>query len=109
NMGVHAGEMVKKSIEAFISNDRRLADQVCALDEEIDVMHRTVFKRVTLLMKSPDSPVDELMAVLSISRYIERMADHATMIAREVIYLVTGEIVRHKGDFYQNLIDSLNE
>ncbi|WP_076791408.1 phosphate signaling complex protein PhoU [Chlorobium sp. KB01] len=108
-MGVHAGEMVKKSIQAFISKERRLADQVCALDEEIDVMHRTVFKRVTLLMKSPDSPVDELMAALSISRYIERMADHATMIAREVIYLVTGEIVRHKGDFYQNLIDSLKE
>ncbi|NHQ60283.1 phosphate signaling complex protein PhoU [Chlorobium sp. BLA1] len=108
-MGVHAGEMVRNSIEAFISKDRTLADKVCALDEEVDVMHRTVFKRVTLLMKSPDSAVDELIAALSISRYIERMADHATMIAREVIYLVTGEIVRHKGDFYQNLIDSLKD
>ncbi|EAT59297.1 PhoU [Chlorobium ferrooxidans DSM 13031] len=102
-MGVHAGEMVKKSIQAFISKERRLADQVCALDEEVDVMHRTVFKRVTLLMKSPDSAVDELMAALSISRYIERMADHATMIAREVIYLVTGEIVRHQEGFYDQL------
>jgi phosphate transport system protein len=108
-MGVHAGEMVKKSIQAFISKDRTLADQVCALDEEIDVMHRSIFKRVTMLMKSPDSPVDELIAALSISRYIERMADHATMIAREVIYLVTGEIVRHRGDFYEDLLASLEE
>ncbi|NHQ61168.1 phosphate signaling complex protein PhoU [Chlorobium sp. BLA1] len=104
-MGIHAGEMVKKSIQAFISKERRLADQVCALDEEVDVMHRTVFKRVTLLMKSPDSAVDELMAALSISRYIERMADHATMIAREVIYLVTGEIVRHQEGFYDQLTE----
>ena len=109
NMGVHAGEMVKKSIQAFISKDRTLADQVCALDEEIDVMHRSIFKRVTMLMKSPDSPVDELIATLSISRYIERMADHATMIAREVIYLVTGEIVRHQEGFYDKLIESLKE
>ncbi|MEI8033775.1 MAG: phosphate signaling complex protein PhoU, partial [Chlorobiaceae bacterium] len=53
NMGVHAGEMVKMSIEAFMSKDRALADKVCALDEEVDVMHRTVFRKVTQLMKSP--------------------------------------------------------
>jgi phosphate transport system protein len=109
NMGVLAGDMVKKAVEAFISKDRSLADQVCALDEAIDIMHSTSFKWVTLLMKSPDSPVDELIAALSISRYIERMADHATMIAREVIYLVTGEIVRHHGNFYDDLIASVKE
>ena len=108
-MGLHAGEMVKRSIEAFVSKDRNLADEVCALDEEIDVMHRAAFKKVTKLMKSPEANVDELIAALSISRYIERMADHATRIAREVIYLVTGEIVRHKGDFYENLLESLNK
>ena len=108
-MGVHAGDMVKRSIEAFISKDRNLADEVCALDEEIDVMHRAAFKKVTKLMKSQNANVDELIAALSISRYIERMADHATMIAREVIYLITGEIVRHKGDFYENLLESLDE
>ncbi len=108
-MGRHAGEMVKKSIEAFISKDRALADEVCALDEEIDVMHRFVFKKVTVFMKSPSSDVDQLIAALSISRYIERMADHASRIAQEVIYLVTGEIARHNGSFfYEKLIESLN-
>jgi len=108
-MGVHAGDMVKQSIEAFISKDRNLAEEVCALDEEVDVMHRAAFKKVTMLMKTDEANVDELIAALSISRYIERMADHATRIAREVIYLITGEIVRHKGDFYENLLQSLDE
>ena len=108
-MGVHAGAMVKQSIEAYIARDRNLAEEVCALDEEVDVMHRAAFKKVTRLMKTADANVDELIAALSISRYIERMADHATRIARQVIYLVTGEIVRHKGDFYENLLESLEE
>ncbi len=109
DMGKHAANMVTKSIEAFISKDRMLADQVCALDEEIDVMHRSVFKTVTTLMKSPDSDVEKLIAALSISRYLERMADHASRIAHEVIFLVTGEIVRHNGGFYEKLIQSLKE
>jgi len=108
-MGVHAGAMVKQSIEAYIARDRNLAEEVCALDEEVDVMHRAAFKKVTRLMKTADANVDELIAALSISRYIERMADHATRIAREVIYLVTGEIVRHKGDFYEHLLGSLDD
>ena len=108
-MGMHAGVMVKQSIEAFASKDRNLADEVCALDEEIDIMHRAAFKKVTKLMKTEDANVDELIAALSISRYIERMADHAAMIAREVIYLITGEIVRHKDDFYENVLESLDD
>ena len=107
-MGQHAGEMVKRSIEAFVLKDRAMADEVIALDEEIDVMHRLVFKKVTTMMKSEGTMADELIAALSISRYIERMADHATRIAREIVYLVTGEIVRHKEDFYENLLQSLN-
>ncbi len=50
-MGMHAGVMVKQSIEAFVSKDRNLADEVCALDEEIDIMHRAAFKKVTKMMK----------------------------------------------------------
>ncbi|NMW22004.1 MAG: phosphate signaling complex protein PhoU [Chlorobiaceae bacterium] len=108
-MGQHAGEMVKRSIEAFVSKDRNLADEVIALDEEIDIMHRLAFKKVTAMMRGQEAHADELIAALSISRYIERMADHATRIAREVVYLVTGEIARHKEDFYENLIKSLKE
>jgi len=96
NIAIHAGEMVNKSIEAFIAKDHILARQVSEMDEVIDSIHRKVFKRVTSLMKCPNSDVDELIAALSISRYIERMADHAARIANEVVFLVTGEIIRHK-------------
>ncbi|NTV98376.1 MAG: phosphate transport system regulatory protein PhoU, partial [Chlorobiaceae bacterium] len=105
-MGIQAGEMVRKSIEAFVQKDRELADEVCALDEHIDIMHRTVFREVTRLIKTQGSESDELIAALSISRYIERMADHATRIAHEVIYLVTGEIVRHKECSYESFLDA---
>jgi len=57
-MGVHAGAMVKQSIEAYIARDRNLAEEVCALDEEVDVMHRAAFKKVTRLMKTADANVD---------------------------------------------------
>ncbi|TLU53194.1 MAG: phosphate transport system regulatory protein PhoU, partial [Chlorobium sp.] len=104
NIAIHAGEMVNKSIEAFIAKDHILARRVSEMDEVIDSIHRKVFKRVTSLMKSPNSDVDELIAALSISRYIERMADHAARIANEVVFLVTGEIIRHKEWAYEYLI-----
>ncbi len=94
-MGVLAAEMVKKSIEAFALKEQVLADQVSVLDKEIEAMHRSVVNKATALIKIPDADVSQLIAILSISRYIEHIADHAVKIAQEVIYLVTGEII-HK-------------
>ncbi len=91
-----AGEMVTKSIDAFVLQDRDLANQVCAHDDEVDDLHRAAFKKVTALMKIPAADVIGLTNALSISRNIERMADHASKIAHEVIYMVTGELVKHK-------------
>ncbi len=108
-MGDVAAGMVRKSIRAFVSTDRHLADEVCKSDEEVDSMHRLVFKKVAEVMKQDGSSTDQLLAVLSVSRYIERMADHATRIALEVIYLVTGEIVRHSEDTFEKLIQSLKD
>jgi phosphate transport system protein len=102
-MSMHTGEMVKKSIDAFVLQDRVLAEEVCAHDEKIDAMHRFVFNKATTLMKSQDANVEQLADALSISRYIERMADHASKIAQEVIYLVSGEIMHHKDD-YEDLV-----
>jgi len=94
-MGLLAAEMVKMSIAAFAVKEQALADQVSVLDKEIEVMHRSVVNKATALIKMPDADVSQLMAVLSISRYIEHIADHAVKISQEVIYLVTGEII-HK-------------
>ena len=106
NMGTQAGKMVKQSIDAFVATDRFLASRIGVMDEQIDAIHRKVFKSIALLMKSPDSDSNELLAALSISRYIERMADHASRIANEVIFLVTGENVRHTEWSNEKLINS---
>ncbi len=95
-MGVLASEMVKKSIAAFAVKKQALADEVAVLDEEIESMHRSVFNKATALIKIPNADVSQLMAVLSISRYIEHIADHAVKIAQEVGYLVTGDITHKK-------------
>ena len=94
-MGELAAEMVKRSIAAFAVKAQVLADQVSVLDKEIEAMHRAVFNKATALIKIPGADVSQLMAVLSISRYLEHIADHAVKIAQEVSYLVTGEII-HK-------------
>jgi len=106
NICMHAGEMVTKSIEAFATKDSVLARRISTMDETIDSIHRKIFKRATSLMKSPDSDVDQLIAALNISKYIERMADHAVRIANEVVFLVTGEIVRHTEWSYEQLVRS---
>ena len=108
-MGNLSATMVRKAIEAFVNRDRQLADKVCAMDEDVDTMHRFVFKKVADAMKACNTDTEQLLAVLSVSRYIERMADHATRIALEVIYLVTGEIVRHSDDTFEKLIQSLKD
>ncbi len=95
DMGELAAEMVKKSITSFALKEQALADEVGVLDKEIEVMHRAVVNKATALIKIPDADVSQLMAVMSISRYIEHIADHAVKIAQEVGYLVTGEII-HK-------------
>ncbi|HWR01863.1 MAG TPA: phosphate signaling complex protein PhoU [Chlorobaculum sp.] len=108
-MGRVAGDMVMNSIKAFVDRDQHLADKVCKSDEEVDTIHRLVFRKVAEAMKIEGSNTDQLLAVLSVSRYIERMADHATRISLEVIYLVTGEIVRHSEDSFEKLIQSLKD
>ena len=103
SMFMLAGEMVTKSIDAFVLQDRDLADQVCAHNDDVDAMHREAYKKVTALMKSADADVIRLTNALSVSRDIEHMADHASKIAQDVIYLVTGELARHK-DSCDNLL-----
>ena len=92
-----ASDMVKKSVDAFVLQDRNLADQVCAQDDKVDAMHHTAVNKVTALIKTADADVNQLINALSVSRNIERLADHASKIAEEVIYLVTGELFKHKG------------
>ncbi len=90
--------MVRAAIDSFVKMDSRAARQVCALDEEVDRYNREVIDGLYELMRSDAEMVAPAMHCFSASRHVERIADHATNIAEDVIYLVEGEIARHKHD-----------
>ena len=88
--------MLRQSIDALINRDADLARKVGLADDEVDAINREAFNRVTSMIKSHPDDLDSLIALLSVSRYLERIADHASNIAEDVIYLIEGRIVRHQ-------------
>ena len=91
-------KMLRDCLDALINLDMDLAVKVCQSDDTVDSMHASVFSRVAQeVVKQPDH-VSQLLTYLSVSRYLERIADHSTNIAEDVIYLVKGNIVRHQDD-----------
>lgn len=90
--------MVRNALDSFVNLDARAARQVCALDEEVDRYNREIIEELNQLMQSRPAVVPAAMQCFSASRHVERIADHATNIAEDVIYLVEGEIARHKHD-----------
>lgn len=93
--------MVKSSIDALVNIDCDLASQVCQADDEIDTINRQMYDQIKTQIKQNPENMEILIHLLSISRHLERMADHATNIAEDVIYMVKGEIVRHKTEKYK--------
>ncbi|MBI3462581.1 MAG: phosphate signaling complex protein PhoU [Planctomycetes bacterium] len=87
--------MVGKSLEAFVTLNAGLARQVLRQDDYIDQMNREVIDTILRLMQSNPDTVERAIRFFSVSRHLERIADHATNIAEDVIYMVEGEIVRH--------------
>lgn len=88
--------MFRGSLDALMHQDVRRAHQVRALDDEVDTLNREMYDKIrAALHKSPEQ-VDALLNYSSVSRLLERIADGATNIAEDVIYLVEGAIVRHK-------------
>lgn len=87
--------MLKESLDALVNMDPALAKRVCKADDEVDAMNRDVYQRVNDGVKEHPEMVDALVHILGVSRHLERIADLATNIAEDVVYMVTGEIVRH--------------
>jgi phosphate transport system protein len=94
-MAGKAEYMLKKSLDALVNLDIDLAFKVCTLDDEVDEMLREAYDRIKQAIGEYPDRVGYLINLLLISRHLERIADHGTNIAEEVIYLVEGEIVRH--------------
>jgi len=95
-MAGKAEYMLKKSLDAFVNLDIDLALKVCTLDDEVDEMLREAYDRIKQAIGEYPDRVGYLINLLLISRHLERIADHGTNIAEEVIYLIEGEIVRHE-------------
>ena len=94
-MGEKAQNMLKMSLDSLVNMDTALAFKVVMLDDEVDQIKREAYDRIKQAIKSNPDKTGYLINLLLISRHIERLADHATNIAEEVIYLIEGEIIRH--------------
>jgi phosphate transport system protein len=94
-------EMLHRSLDALMELDAELARAVWRSDEEIDSLHRTIADRAQAEAER-DQNWDQLLCRLGVARCLERMADHAANIAKDVIYLVEGQIVRHRGREFKN-------
>lgn len=90
--------MVRNALDSFVNLDSQSARKVCMLDEEVDRYNREVIDELYEHMRSQPEAIMPAMHCFSASRHVERIADHATNIAEDVIYLVEGEIARHKHD-----------
>ena len=90
-------KLVKKSTDSLINNDSNLARQVCIEDDEIDDLHKNSINILKEEIEKAPQLIDFYISLLNVSRNLERIADHATNIAEDVIYNIEGEIVRHKG------------
>jgi phosphate transport system protein len=88
--------MVRQSLDAFVNLDSSLARVVCRLDDEVDRYNDEIIDELMQTMRSSPDMVEAGLSFFSATRHLERIADHATNIAEDVIYLVEGEIVRHR-------------
>ena len=89
--------MVREAIDAFISRDAVKAQQVIEWDDEVDAQYRHVVLDVINVMIADRSTVENGVMVQSVAKWLERMADHATNIAEQVIFMVHGKDIRHLG------------
>ncbi|MBU1910092.1 MAG: phosphate signaling complex protein PhoU, partial [Verrucomicrobia bacterium] len=78
--------MFRQSLDALVNLDAGLARRVCAMDDEVDAINRQMYDGVKAMIRRQPEHLDALIALLSISRYLERIADHATNIAEDVLY-----------------------
>ena len=95
DMAEKARAMLRDSLEALIDGDSERAKRVLEADDEVDALHRQMHRVVQEQVRTHPAESAIFLQYLSIGRYLERIADHATNIAEDVIYVVDGEIVRH--------------
>jgi phosphate transport system protein len=90
-----ARDMLRRSLDAFVREDTELALDVCLSDDTIDQLHEQLFRELLSYMVENPATVSRAMRLLFVSKYLERVGDHATNIAEMVIFMVKGRSIRH--------------
>jgi phosphate transport system protein len=100
-MAQRVQEMLEKSLDSMVNRDVALAYEVCAEDDDVDIMKNAMQAQFAEEISKSQDHVQALIDLFLVSRHLERIADHATNIAEDVIYMITGEIHRHRGRYYE--------
>ena len=96
-MGAIAQTMLRDALDAFVRRDTRLAQQVLNEDDRLDGLKTQIFRELLTYMLQDPGTVEPALDLILISRHLERIGDHATNIAEDVIFMVSGRDVRHHG------------
>jgi phosphate transport system protein len=97
-MAARAQNMVKHSLDALVGGDSALAHRVRQDDDELDGMRRTIHEQIRSAIRSKPEQTETLMKLYSVAKHLERLGDMACNVAEDVIYMVEGDIVRHRGE-----------
>ena len=90
--------MVKDVLDAFVNGDAELARSVCERDDQVDALNDQVFRELITYMLADPKTITRAVHLIIVSRYLERIADHATNIAEGVIFMVKALVIKHHAD-----------
>lgn len=96
-MAANVQKMVRDSLDCFVQRNTRVAMDICRRDDEVDALYKQLFRELLTFMIEDPKTVTRSLHLLLIARNLERIADHATNIAEDVIYYVEGRDIRHMG------------
>lgn len=90
-------QMLKEVLDSFVARDADRARRVCAMDDEVDALCKSIFVELIEMMQEDPHAVERGVRLILVARHLERVADHATNIAEEVVFMVRGQDIRHGG------------
>lgn len=94
-MATLAQDMVRDSLTAFVNRDADLAVEICQRDDEVDNLNDQIFRELLTYMMQEPKNIERALDLILVGRHLERIADHATNISEDVIYLVKGKSIKH--------------
>jgi len=94
-MAQYAQKMVKDSLDAFVNREPNLARDVCRRDDEVDMLNDQIFRELLTYMIEDPKAITRSVDLILVARHLERIADHATNIGEDVVFMVEGKTIKH--------------